>query len=107
MEGLIEVTEDKLVDLAKAAYDLSNPQGLGHLHFQPGGLTDDEAKQLVERCAKDKFCALSMDYVKGRACKFTVYRREGKLWINKDRWFDHSEHQLKVLHQRVGLTAEA
>ena len=106
MEGMIEVTEDKLLDIAKHAYDLSSPAGLGFLHFKEGGLSDDEARRLVERERKDSHVALSMDYVNGRGCKLTVFRRDGKLWLPKDRWFDHSKSQLDELHKRIGLTAQ-
>lgn len=37
-----------------------------------------------------------MDYVRGRACKFTIFRESGKLFINKN-WFDHSEYDLEKL----------
>lgn len=104
MEGMIEVTEDKLVDIAKAAYDLSSPAGLGFLHYKEGGLSDEKARELVERERKDGHVALSMDYVDGRGCKLTVFRLDGKLWLPKDRWFDHSPSQLAELHKRVGLT---
>ena len=97
MENMIEVTGCDLVELAKAAYDLSVPQGLGFLHFEEGGLSDDEAKSLIK---EDSLSPLSLDYVKGRACKLTVFKDNDRLYIN-DKWFDHTEGQLAELVSRI------
>jgi hypothetical protein len=96
----IEVTGLSLTKMAQAAYDLSGPQGLGHLHYQEGGLSDEEAEALWKRERPDGYCALAMDYVKGRACKFSVHREDGRLYIN-NRWFDHSDADLAELLRRV------
>ena len=103
MEGMIEITGANLVEAVKAAYDLSQPQGLGFLHAQPGSLTDEEAESLVHPAAR---YPVSLDYVRGRACKFTVHKRDGRLWINR-RWFDHTEEQQAELLQRLGVTDNA
>jgi len=92
----IDVTSVNLVTLAKEAYKLSVLQGLGFLHFEEGGLTDEEAQGIVDSYKDDKMVALSMDYVKGRACKMHVHREKGKLHIRSP-WYDHTDAQLKEL----------
>lgn len=103
-EGMIDVTGVDLVELAKAAYDLSRPQGLGFLHFTPDPLTDEEAQSLLRDA--DSHLALSLDYVHGRAVKLTVYR-DGDTLSMRDRWYDHSQSQLQELLERIGKTASS
>ena len=98
MKNMIDITNSNLIDVVKAAYDLSKPQGLGHMHFQPGSLTDDEALEIINPC---DCIPVMMDYVKGRSCKFNVYKRDGRLLIH-DVWYDHSDSDLKELLKRIG-----
>jgi hypothetical protein len=95
----IDVTGIDLVKFAQDVYDLSSPQGLGFIHATPAPLADDEARAIVERERPGGFIALSMDYVRGRACKMSVHREGEKLTI-PDRWFDHSDDQLDELLAR-------
>lgn len=106
MIGEIDVTGVDLVALVHAAYNPSRPQGLGHLHFQGGGLTDEEAAAIVAR-DKDGLdgIVLSMDYVKGRSIKFHVRREDGRLFIH-NRWYDHSDDELRLLLKQVGLSGD-
>jgi len=99
-DGMIEITGSDLVEAVKAAYDLSRPQGLGLMHYEEGELSDEEAKRLVDDT--DARMPVSLDYVKGRACKFDVYRDENKLFIN-DAWYDHSEAALLSLIDRIAV----
>jgi hypothetical protein len=39
---------------------------------------------------------ISMDYVKGRACKMTVWKKGGDLQI-RDSWYDHTDDQFDEL----------
>ena len=104
MENMIEVTGVNLIEAVKAAYEMSVPLGLGFLHAQPGGLTDDEAESLID---KDARIPVHLDYVKGRACKFLIHRdADGKLWT-PERWYDHSASQLSELLGRLGVVANA
>jgi len=96
-ENLIEITGANLVDVAKAAYSLSRPQGMGFLYYQEEELSDEEARGLI---TDDERCPLSLDYVKGRACKLTVFQSEGKLYIPKS-WYDHSSSDLDKLLSRI------
>lgn len=103
MENMIEITGADLVEFAKKVYTLSVPQGLGFLHAEQGVLEDEDAKDIVSRCSGS--IALSMDYVKGRACKMNVRRDEnGGLWIQKS-WYDHTDHQLAELLEHFALSA--
>lgn len=97
MDGFIEITGCDLVALVKKAYALSIPKGLGFLHFQEGGMSDEEAKEIIESRR-----GINMDYVKGRAVKFWV-KKEGDRMFVRDSWYDHSDDQLKELLQSVGI----
>jgi hypothetical protein len=99
---MIDITGVNLVDFVQEVYSLSRPQGWGELHFVPGPLPADEAKQLIETWNTHKHIAVSLDYVKGRACKMTVHRDGDRLKI-PDRWFDHSGEDLRLLLSRCGL----
>lgn len=94
-DNMIEVTNLNLVDLVKKAYLLSKPQGMGFLHYMEGDeLSDIEATNLIDY--GNPCIAVSMDYVKGRSCKFAVFNNEGKLFI-EDIWYDHSPEDLDKL----------
>ena len=99
---MIEVTGVDLVKLAKKAYDLSRPQGLGFLNFTPKPLTDEEAGKLVRK--DDPLNPLDMDYVHGRSIKLTVSKKGDKLFL-KDNWYDHTDYQYRELLESVGVTA--
>ena len=104
MENMIEVTGIDLVEAVKAAYDLSQPQGLGFLHFEEGGLSQQEAEKLVR--ADDPSLPVTLDYVKGRSCKFNIHRTPEGLFIRKD-WYDHTDSQLQELLDRLGVNSDA
>ena len=96
---MIEITGTNLIELAKKAYELSSPQGLGFLHYQSGSLTDEEAKLLVRE--EDSFSPLGMDYVRGRAVKLDVIKKGRKLFLS-DSWYDHTDDQYKELLSSIG-----
>jgi len=99
---MIDITGVDLKEFVKKVYELSKPQGLGFLHYESGGLSDEEAQFIVDNCYNPTRFAVAMDYVKGRACKMTVHKNGDKLEI-KDSWYDHSENQLKELLSHFGL----
>lgn len=101
-----DVTGVDLIKLAQEAYALSRPQGLGFLHYEKGGLSEEEAQELVDYQALSTHTALSLDYVKGRAVKLHVFKRNGKLSIRDD-WYDHSPAQDAELWRRVGIEPKA
>ena len=105
MEKKIDITHLDLVSFIKNVYALSEPVGLGFMHFTKEPLTDAEAQSIIDtRQFSDtglyppKFNEVSihMDYVKGRACKMVVWEEDGKLTI-KGTWFDHTEGDLRRL----------
>lgn len=65
MEGMLEVTNVDLVKMAQVVYELSSLQGLGFLHAKSGGLSEVDAKKIVEREEPLGRIALSMDYIHG------------------------------------------
>lgn len=106
MLGKINVTGCSLETLVRQAYNLSGPQGLGFLHYKDGSLADETVASIIERGKGDKTCAVGMDYVNGRSCKFYVYRGDGGLWV-KNNWYDHSTRDLEELLKSVGVGPEA
>jgi len=102
---MIDITEVDLVKFAQKVYEHSSPQGLGALHYNPSPLSEEEAKELLDTRADSRY-PLSMDYVHGRACKMTVYAKEGKLLID-DAWYDHTDYQLQRLLSAFNIKIEA
>lgn len=111
-DDLIDVTEADPVALVQAAYDLSAPIGLGLAHYLPGALSAEDAQAILTpepdeagfRRRGD--VVVSMDYVRGRCCKFTIFRDdEGRRWIAKH-WRDHSRDDLQELLRRCNLDPE-
>lgn len=98
----IDITGVDLRKFVADVYDLSVPQGMGFLHARPGDLPDEVIDNILKNTPPA--IAVSMDYVLGRACKMTVYRKEGALLIGA-KWFDHSQEQLNELLRRHGITA--
>ncbi len=96
---MIDVTDVDMVKFVQKVYELSRPQGLGMMHFQPGGLSDEEAKSLIQSNG-----TVDMDYVKGRACKMYVSPKDGRLVIMRDNWYDHTDEQLAELLEHIGLS---
>lgn len=99
----INITVINLIEFVKEVYRLSVPAGLGWLHFIEGELTDEGAKEILDMWKNDKQFALDMDYIRGRACKMTVFRkdREGKEIFIRSPWHDHTDIQLKKLLKAV------
>jgi len=100
---MVEITGIDLVKFAQKVYDLSVPQGLGFLHFTNDPLSEAEAKDIVK--SGDKKHPLSMDYIKGRACKMNVYVKDGK-WFIHDSWYDHTNTQYKQLLESFDIQKE-
>lgn len=99
---VIDISNVDFHKFVKEVYELSQPQGMGHMHFKPGPLSDEQAAQIVGQL--EKYGSISMDYVNGRACKMHVFMRDGK-WQIADKWYDHSEADLEMLLSRCGITA--
>lgn len=99
---MIDVTGIDLKKFVQEVYALSVPVGLGVLHARPGGLSDADAQEIIDRESDDGHIAASMDYVHGRQCKMTVFRKNGRLEIPQQ-WFDHTPQQLGELLKRCGV----
>lgn len=96
----INITGVDLKKFVKEVYNLSQPQGLGILHYREGGLTDEEAESILAEGTPHH--PVDMDYVHGRACKMVVFNNDDKLTI-PDRWYDHTDNQLIELLKRCGV----
>lgn len=99
---MISLPDDlNLIEVVKKVYELSKPQGRGMFHYQPGPLTDKEAEILISLPNPDHI-VLSLDYVKGRSCKFTIFKEEDGNYID-DSWYDHTDEQFKELLKTIGI----
>lgn len=76
-------------------YNLSSPQGMGFLHYEPEDMTIEQAKEIVEKIGDRGY--INLDYVKGRACKFFFKIIDGKVVFDMDSWYDHSKYQFDTL----------
>ena len=98
---MIELPDNiDLVKFAQKVYELSSPQGLGFLNFVQDELSEKDAQKMVD-ISYPRHC-LSMDYVRGRACKMIVYNKDGKKCVS-DTWYDHTDKQYKELLQAFGV----
>lgn len=104
MPRKIYINGTDLVSLAKKAYELSAPRGMGFLHATPGPLSTEQAEGLVEDCRNSRFEALRMDYVNGRCVKLFVQREQNSdLIYITDPWYDHTEEDLQELMTAEGF----
>jgi hypothetical protein len=91
---MIDITGTDLRKFIAKAYDLSQPQGMGCLHFQDGAIPEEMIDKILD--VKSSHCVAGMDYVLGRAVKMSVYKKGGRLLIG-DNWYDHNPAQLQIL----------
>lgn len=97
---MIEITGVDLIAFVKAVYNLSKPQGFGFFHYNTDPLTNEEAKMCI--LDNNPRIAVSMDYVNGRACKMTVFKKDDGLFIYDD-WYDHTDDQFEQLLNTFGI----
>lgn len=97
---MITIPKDKLNDLIRHVYDMSQPVGLGILHFTPKPLSDEEIASMIHPEGRQ---AVRMDYVNGRQCKMSVFRKEDGDYEIYDTWYDHSPEQLDELLEKLGV----
>lgn len=98
-DNLIDVTGIDPVKLMKFAFAFSKPQGLGYLHYdEKHALSTAECLEMInqDKITQDKRLEVVcyMDYVKGRACKFRIWGKNNKIYLDKD-WYDHTKEDLE------------
>lgn len=98
----VDVTDCDLREIVKAAYDMSSPQGMGHLHFDPAPLTEEEVDSVMKNFPVGGVL-VSLDYVKGRSCKFHVHEDAKGRYIQSP-WYDHTDQQFAELVSQIGAT---
>jgi len=98
-EHYIEIPADKLRLAISTAYNLSVPVGMGFLHARTGGLDEETIDRIMENVETR---GVYMDYVHGRQCKFSVYVKDGKFYVQPD-WYDHNRYQLIDLLTTIGI----
>ena len=98
----LRIPEGRLNAAIRAAYDLSHPQGMGYLHFNPKPMTEEQAQKIIDD--QSKWGRINLDYVSGRAVKLTFYvDEEGHYVIDGEGWFDHSdENWMAFKHLIIG-----
>lgn len=101
MENTIDISNVDLKQFVKDVYELSSPQGFGFLHFKQEGLTDEEIDDILLNSSSRKN-TIYMDYIHGRACKMTIFEKNGKRLIYTP-WYDHTDDQLKELLNRHNI----
>jgi len=101
-ENMIEITGADLGVFIKKAYTLSKPQGMGFLHYEASDLPEEDVQEIIHRNDKSSRIAVSMDYVKGRYVKMTIFKEGERIFINKE-WFDHTQQQLDDLLNSIGI----
>jgi len=106
----VDVTDASILAMICAAYALSRPQGLGHLHYKSGPLSKEELDDIINQAVEfGQFgddVVVSLDYVKGRACKFTLCKEGDRIIWNLP-WYDHTWDAAINLLFTVGLRAQA
>lgn len=109
--GLIEITDVDLRGFVRHCYDLSRPQGMGHIHYKPGPIPDEVLDGIMSTYSPEAGhggnpgVALNMDYVLGRAVKMTVTAVRER-WFIRPYWYDHTDGQLKELLTLSGIDTD-
>lgn len=97
---MIEITGVDLNKFVQEIYALSAPFGMGFVHYRKGALSDEDAQGIIDREPEGSGIAVRMDYVHGRGCKMTVFRKQPGVLEIPDNWYDHSPEQLDELLTR-------
>lgn len=95
----VDITGVMLPEFVKEVYNKSGPQGLGVLHFTPKELSNEEVNEILD-ATRFGSAVLSMDYIKGRACKMTVSKEDDSIYIDYP-WFDHTHSDFVDLLKAV------
>lgn len=112
-EKFIDITDVDMSLFVSKVYAASSPMGLGHLHFVPGDIPEDNLNQIMEYYKRNLAAAkaseegewaksiLHLDYVSGRCCKMNVFYKGGIVFI-RGYWPDHSEFQFEEFLKEIG-----
>jgi hypothetical protein len=98
---MIDITGTDLRKFIAKAYELSEPQGMGFLHFKEGPLDDETIDKILS--SKGSHCVAGMDYVNGRSVKMAVYAKGDRLVIGGPGWYDHADFKLEELLSSDGV----
>lgn len=107
MTTRVHFSRSHLPSVIRKAYELSQPQGLGFLHFQPGSIPEGVLNQIVEQSNKRlgiDVHGVYMDYVLGRSVKLGIPHSPSDdtfYLIDEGRWYDHSQEAWKELVQHA------
>ena len=101
-EMMIEITGGNLREIARAAYDLSEPVGMGFNDYRPGTLSETELDAVLHTACHEheqQGIVMYMDYVFGRRVKLMVVV-EGGQWFMYKPWRGHTDEALDTLLRR-------
>ncbi len=98
---MIDITGVDLKKFVSKVYELSSPQGFGFRQPYLAELSDKDVEEILNFKGL-RTVRSDMDYINGRACKMTVWEKEGKLEI-EDSWYDHTNQQLEALLDSFGI----
>lgn len=99
----ILVSRKNLPTVIAKAFDLSQPQGMGYLHYQPGPIPADTLRRILDNsdnATMPYLRGVSLDYVEGRAVKLHIpYSEEDSTHYLEERphWYDHSDRAWREL----------
>ena len=94
-DGMVEITGCDIRQFVRDCYEMSGPQGLGHLNYTAGPIPESDVEHIVG--CKSKRYRVQMDYVFGRSIKMTVRIGDGGTWWIHDSWYDHTPEQYAKL----------
>ena len=106
MSDQVDITDVPLDKLISEVYNLSNPQGLGFLHYIEGPIPDDILDQTVQYAKEslEERGEFWLDYLSGRACKFrAAIQADEKLYMSSS-WYDHDSEDFQELCSRLGVS---
>lgn len=102
MSNKIRIPADKINTFIRSAYSLSQPQGMGILHYNPAPMTVEEADEIINAPHNHRY--IGMDYVLGRAVKLTIFKDDEGYYIeDRGRWFDHTDSQWRELQESISM----
>ena len=101
MRTSVTMPKDKLTHLVKTIYDLSSPQGMGFMRYDPAPMSDEDAAKVIQHYQDSQ--GVFLDYVFGRACKMFIRFQGGDLSISYP-WYDHTPEQFVCLLNTLGVS---
>lgn len=104
-KGWIDLGDINPEAFIRTVYELSCAQGRGFLVDQSSGISREEISPWVADLARAG--RVRLDYIKGRSCKMSLHKHDGRYFVREGSWYDHTDTQFDELLKRFGVTREA